>query len=130
MEKLDLQSVLKQKIATLSKGYTRRVGVAAVMLHKPSFLVLDEPTEGLDPNQKIALRKYLKEYAKKSLVLISTHLLEEAEALKSRIVLLNHGKLIADTSVDEMKNKSPDKSLSELFYDLTNDEVKNESGSL
>ena len=130
VEKLDLQSVLKQKIATLSKGYTRRVGVAAVMLHKPSFLVLDEPTEGLDPNQKIALRKYLKEYAKKSLVLISTHLLEEAEALKSRIVLLNHGKLIADTSVDEMKNKSPDKSLSELFYDLTNDEVKNESGSL
>ena len=123
VEKLDLKSVLEQKIATLSKGFTRRVGVAAVMLHKPNFLVLDEPTEGLDPNQKIVLRKYLTEYAKEAMVLISTHLLEEAEALSTRVLLLNHGKLIADTTVTEMKRKAPDKNLSELFYNLTNNEA-------
>lgn len=123
VEKLDLKSVLEQKIATLSKGFTRRVGVAAVMLHKPHFLVLDEPTEGLDPNQKIVLRKYLTEYAKEAMVLISTHLLEEAEALSTRVLLLNHGKLIADTTVTEMKRKAPDKNLSELFYNLTNNEA-------
>lgn len=123
VEKLDLKSVLEQKIATLSKGFTRRVGVAAVMLHKPHFLVLDEPTEGLDPNQKIVLRKYLTEYAKDAMVLISTHLLEEAEALSTRVLLLNHGKLIADTTVTEMKRKAPDKNLSELFYNLTNNEA-------
>ncbi len=123
VEKLDLKSVLEQKIATLSKGFTRRVGVAAVMLHKPHFLVLDEPTEGLDPNQKIVLRKYLTEYAKEAMVLISTHLLEEAEALSTRVLLLNHGKLIADTTVTEMRRKAPDKNLSELFYNLTNNEA-------
>lgn len=123
VEKLDLKSVIEQKIATLSKGFTRRVGVAAVMLHKPKFLILDEPTEGLDPNQKIVLRKYLKEYAKEALVLISTHLLEEAELMSSRVLLLNHGKLIADSSVAEMKRKAPDKNLSELFYNLTNNEA-------
>ena len=123
VEKLDLKSVLEQKIATLSKGFTRRVGVAVVMLHKPHFLVLDEPTEGLDPNQKIVLRKYLTEYAKEAMVLISTHLLEEAEALSTRVLLLNHGKLIADTTVTEMKRKAPDKNLSELFYNLTNNEA-------
>lgn len=123
VEKLDLKSVLEQKIATLSKGFTRRVGVAAVMLHKPHFLVLDEPTEGLDPNQKIVLRKYLTEHAKEAMVLISTHLLEEAEALSTRVLLLNHGKLIADTTVTEMKRKAPDKNLSELFYNLTNNEA-------
>lgn len=123
VQKLDLKSVLEQKISTLSKGFTRRVGVAAVMLHKPKFLVLDEPTEGLDPNQKIVLRKYLAEYAKEAMVLISTHLLEEAEALSTRVLLLNHGKLIADTTVTEMKSKAPNKNLSELFYNLTNNEA-------
>ncbi len=122
VKQLDLSSVLGQKIATLSKGYKRRVGVAAVMLHKPSFLILDEPTEGLDPNQKIALRNYLKGYAKHALVLISTHLLEEAEALSSRILLLNHGRLIEDTNVQKFKQKAPDESLAELFYNLTNDD--------
>lgn len=126
----DLSAVLGQKIAILSKGYKRRVGVAAVILHKPSFLVLDEPTEGLDPNQKIALRDYLKKCAKHALVLISTHLLEEAEALSSRILLLNHGRLIEDTSIQKFKQMAPDESLSELFYSLTNDEVKNGSKSV
>lgn len=130
VEKLDLRAVLKQKIATLSKGYTRRVGVAAVMLHKPEILILDEPTEGLDPNQKIVLRDYLKQYAKGALVLISTHLLEEAEALLSRVLLLNHGRLIEDMNVNELKKKAPNESLSKLFYNLTNNEEDNAKQSV
>lgn len=119
-EKLEISSVLKQKISTLSKGYKRRVGIAAAILHEPAILILDEPTEGLDPNQKITLRKFLVEYSKTHLVFISTHLLEEAESLSSRVIILNHGKLIKDTTAKEMKKEAEDKSLSELFYKLTN----------
>lgn len=119
-EKLEISSVLKQKISTLSKGYRRRVGIAAAILHKPAILILDEPTEGLDPNQKITLRNFLIEYSKTHLVFISTHLLEEAEALSSRILILNHGKLIKDTTAKEMKIEAQDKGLSDLFYKLTN----------
>lgn len=118
-EKLELNTVLAQKIGTLSKGFRRRVGIAAVILHQPSVLILDEPTEGLDPNQKIVLRRFLKEYAEKALVLISTHLLEEAEALASRVLLLNHGRLIKDTSVSSLKEEAENGDLSQLFYNLT-----------
>ena len=103
VEKLEISSVLKQKISTLSKGYRRRVGIAAAILHRPAILILDEPTEGLDPNQKITLRNFLIEYSKTHLVFISTHLLEEAESLSSRVLILNHGKLIKDTTAKEMK---------------------------
>ena len=119
-EKLEISSVLKQKISTLSKGYKRRVGIAAAILHEPAILILDEPTEGLDPNQKVVLRKFLVEYSKTHLVFISTHLLEEAESLSSRVLILNYGKLIKDTTAKEMKKEAEDKSLSELFYKLTN----------
>ena len=126
VEKLEISSVLKQKISTLSKGYRRRVGIAAAILHRPAILILDEPTEGLDPNQKITLRNFLIEYSKTHLVFISTHLLEEAESLSSRVLILNHGKLIKDTTAKEMKKEARDKSLSELFYKLTNpDGAKN-----
>lgn len=100
---MSLKDVLNQKIQTLSKGYKSRTAIAATLLAKPKILILDEPTEGLDPNQKQALRKTLREYAKKNIVLISTHILEEAEEMNSRIVVLNKGKLIADTSVEEIK---------------------------
>lgn len=119
-EKLELDAVMTQKTGTLSKGFRRRVGIAGVIVHKPSVLILDEPTEGLDPNQKIALRRFLKEYAAKALVLISTHLLEEAEALSSRVLLLNRGRLIKDAPVSALKSEAADGDLSRLFYNLTN----------
>ena len=121
-EKLEITAVLRQNIGTLSKAYTRPVRVASVMLHKPKILILDEPTEGLDPNQKISLRSFLKEYAVDNLVLMSTHLLEEAEAVSSRVLLLSKGKLAEDTTVAGLKTKSADGSLSEAFYNITKKE--------
>lgn len=122
VKKLDLSSVLKQKIGTLSKGYRRRVGIASVILHQPKILVLDEPTEGLDPNQKVTLRAFLKEYASTALVIISTHLLEEADALSSRVLIMNHGVLIRDTTINALKNEALNGDLSQLFYRLTTEE--------
>lgn len=116
---LSLDDVLGKKMSTLSKGFRRRVGVGAAILHNPQILILDEPTEGLDPNQKITLRKFLKDYAQKALVLISTHLLEEIEALSSRVIILNEGRLIKDTSFSALKKEAPDGELSKLFYQLT-----------
>lgn len=125
ISKLNLQPILNQKIGTLSKGYRRRVGIASAILHQPQLLVLDEPTEGLDPNQKIALRQFLKEYAQNALVIISTHLLEEAEALATRVLIINKGKLIRDTTVKELKQHAPKGDLAQLFFDLTNGAAKN-----
>lgn len=118
-EKLSLDEVMFNKMSTLSKGFRRRVGVGAAILHNPQILILDEPTEGLDPNQKIVLRKFLRDYAKKALVIISTHLLEETEALSSRVIILNNGRLIKDSSFANLKKEAPKGELSKLFYQLT-----------
>ena len=119
VEGLELASVIHQKTGTLSKGYKRRVGIASVLLHSPKYVILDEPTEGLDPNQKIVVRKYLKKYAENNLVLISTHLLEEAEALNSRILLLSGGKIKYDGNVGKLREYSDDGTLADAFYHLT-----------
>ena len=119
VERLEISSVMKQKIQTLSKGFKRRVGVASVIIHKPKILILDEPAEGLDPNQKISIRAFLREYAKDNIVLVSTHVLEEAEAISSRVLVLNNGKLVEDTTIDKLKSKASDKNLSEIFYKIT-----------
>lgn len=116
---LELTPVLNQKIQTLSKGYRRRAGIASVMLHRPKYVILDEPTEGLDPNQKIAVRRFLKKYADQNMVLISTHLLEEAEALDGRVSVLSEGKLCYDGNVEGMRSFSADGTLSDAFYKLT-----------
>ena len=122
VEKLQLSEVLSKKISTLSKGFRHRVGVGAAILHSPKILILDEPTEGLDPNQKTLLRDFLKDYAKKALVIISTHLLEETEALSSRVIILNKGRLIKDASFASLKKEAPKGNLSQFFYQLTQQE--------
>lgn len=116
---LGIEPVLGEKIKNLSKGYRRRAGIVSALLHRPRLAVLDEPTEGLDPNQKIVVRRFLKDYAKDNLVLISTHLLEEAEALKSRVLLLSEGKIRLDAPVEKLRSCSSDGTLADAFARLT-----------
>ncbi|MBO6785042.1 MAG: ABC transporter ATP-binding protein [Alphaproteobacteria bacterium] len=96
IEKLHIDNVLYQPIETLSKGYKRRVGLAQAIVHDPDVLILDEPTDGLDPNQKHEVRELLTEMAGKKAVIISTHILEEVEAVCSRAIIIAKGKLVAD----------------------------------
>ena len=91
-----ISDVFNRKIGELSKGYKQRVGLAIALLHKPKILILDEPTEGLDPNQRTDIRSLIKKLAKDRTILISTHVMQEASALCGRMLIINKGKLIAD----------------------------------
>ena len=93
---LHLERVLEQTIETLSKGYRRRVGLAQAILHDPEVLILDEPTDGLDPNQKHEVRELIGRMAKIKIIVISTHLLEEVEAVCNRAIIIARGKILAD----------------------------------
>lgn len=117
-----IEPVLSQKIETLSKGYVRRVGFAQSILSNPEILLLDEPTDGLDPNQKEHIRKLIRQMGKQKTILISTHLLEEAETICTRIVLLNKGNIIADGSLKDVLKQTKTKSLAETFRVLTTTE--------
>ena len=100
---LELNDVVVQNLETLSKGFKKRVELAAVLVAEPEVVLLDEPTEGLDPLQKETIRKIIKKYAKKHIILISTHALEDAEALNGRILLMRKGKMLANESFLEFK---------------------------
>lgn len=93
---VDIDDVFYRKIGELSKGYKQRVGLAIALLHQPRILILDEPTEGLDPNQRTDIRTLIKNLAKDRTILISTHVMQEASALCGRMLIINKGKLIAD----------------------------------
>jgi len=103
---LELENVLGQSIETLSKGFKRRVGLAQAILHDPKVLILDEPTDGLDPNQKHQVRGLIKSLAKDKIVIISTHLLEEVTAVCTRAVVIAAGKLVADGTPLELESRS------------------------
>lgn len=92
-----------KKINQLSKGYRQRVGLAAALLHNPDVLILDEPTTGLDPNQLLEIRNLIKEVAKEKTVLFSTHIMQEVEAVCSRVILINKGEIIADENLNALK---------------------------
>jgi ABC-2 type transport system ATP-binding protein len=94
--KTELEPVLEQPIDTLSKGFKRRVGLAQAILHDPPTLVMDEPTDGLDPNQKHSVRKLIQAMAKEKAIIISTHLLEEVDAVCTRAVIIDRGRIVAD----------------------------------
>ena len=106
-----------KKISQLSKGYKQRVGLAQAILHEPNLLILDEPTNGLDPNQIVEIRNVIKEIGKEKTVILSTHIMQEVEALCSRVILLNKGKIVADQSIEEFKGQY--KNLEEAFHVLT-----------
>lgn len=96
VEQVNLHAVLHKNVDTLSKGYGRRVGLAQAILHDPQILILDEPTDGLDPNQKHEVRKLIGSMAQDKIIIVSTHILEEVEAVCSRAVIIADGKLLAD----------------------------------
>lgn len=98
LEKLNLTKVKHQVIETLSKGFKRRVGLAQAIIHDPQILILDEPTDGLDPNQKSEVRRLIRHMSKDKIIIISTHILEEVAAVCNRVMIIAEGKLLADDS--------------------------------
>lgn len=103
---VNLNSVLDQPIETLSKGFKRRVGLAQAILHDPEVLILDEPTDGLDPNQKHEVRSLIKNMAQEKVIILSTHILEEVDAVCSRAIIISNGKLLADGTPNYLEAKS------------------------
>ena len=101
-----LDGVMEQRNETLSKGYKRRVGLAAAILHAPDVLILDEPTDGLDPNQKHEVRRLIEAMSVDRAIIISTHILEEVDAICHRAVIINQGKVVADGTPSELKSRS------------------------
>lgn len=106
MERLQLNDVSQRPVATLSKGFQRRVGIAQALLHDPKVLILDEPTDGLDPNQKFEVRQLIRELSNDKIVVISTHILEEVDAVCQRAVVINQGRLVADGTPAQLKATS------------------------
>ncbi len=115
----ELQGVLDQPIETLSKGFRRRVGLAQAILHNPDVLILDEPTDGLDPNQKHAVRGLIRGMAKDKTIIISTHLLEEVEAICTRAVIIDQGRIVADATPAALAGRTPSGRLDDIFRQLT-----------
>jgi ABC-2 type transport system ATP-binding protein len=115
----ELQSVMDQPIDTLSKGFRRRVGLAQAILHDPEVLILDEPTDGLDPNQKHAVRALIRGMAKDKTIVISTHLLEEVEAICTRAVIIDQGRVVVDETPAALAARSTTGRLDDVFRQLT-----------
>jgi len=106
-----------KKIGALSKGYRQRVGLAQALVHDPSVLILDEPTSGLDPNQLLEIRSLIQDIGKEKTILLSTHIMQEVEAICDRAVIIHLGKIVADDTIASLK--SDQQSLEEVFYKLT-----------
>jgi ABC-2 type transport system ATP-binding protein len=120
VDKTALNTVLNQPIETLSKGYKRRVGIAQAILHDPAVLIMDEPTDGLDPNQKHQVRALIKEMARDKAIIVSTHILEEVEAVCTRAVVINRGRIVADGTAAELMKRAPAaKTLDDVFRHIT-----------
>ncbi len=102
-----LEEVQYQPIETLSKGYRQRVGMAQAVIHNPSYLVMDEPTDGLDPNQKQEVRKLIASMAQEKAIILSTHILEEVQAMCNRVIIISEGKILADEKPEELLKRHP-----------------------
>lgn len=112
-----LETVIFKPISKLSKGYRQRVGMAQALLHEPDVLIMDEPTAGLDPNQIRDVREVLRQLSASKTILLSTHILQEVEAMASRVVMINEGRLVYDGTVDGLGSDSTE--LQEAFHSLT-----------
>jgi ABC-2 type transport system ATP-binding protein len=112
-----LQAVVERPIHKLSKGYRQRVGMAQVLLHEPDVLIMDEPTSGLDPNQIRQVRQTIRELGRSKTILLSTHILQEVEAMADRVIFIHRGRIVFDGAPAEMQSGWP--SLDDAFHALT-----------
>lgn len=119
IQKVGLVPEMRKKIGELSKGYRQRVGLAQAMIHDPEVLILDEPTSGLDPNQLVDIRALIKDIGKEKTVLLSTHIMQEVEAICDRIIIIKKGEIVADDSSDNLLAQHQSKDLEEVFKTLT-----------
>ncbi len=119
IDRIHLQSVEFQTIETLSKGFKRRVGVAQAVLHDPEVLILDEPTDGLDPNQKHEVRLLIQEMAKDKAIIISTHIMEEVDAICDRAIIIASGQVLYDGTPTELLEQSETGRMDDVFRDIT-----------
>lgn len=121
VEKCRLEKVRHQSIHTLSKGYRQRTCFAQAIIHDPPVLIMDEPTDGLDPNQKFTVRNMIKEMASEKAIIISTHILEEVDAVCTRAIIISNGTIVANGTPAELKAQSPTGRLEDIFRTLTID---------
>ena len=120
IEQTGLSPEQHKKIGQLSKGYRQRVGLAQAILHDPQVLILDEPTSGLDPNQLIGIRQLILELGKTKTVILSTHIMQEVEAVCDHVIIINKGKIVADDTLSGLTGKNKGKTLENIFIELTN----------
>jgi ABC-2 type transport system ATP-binding protein len=118
IESLSLKDVLNKRIEHLSKGFKRRVGIAQAIIHDPEILIMDEPTDGLDPNQKFDVRKLIKKISKDKTIIISTHILEEVEAVCTRAAIIAKGTLLFDDTPSKF-HEAGEGSLDDIFRKIT-----------
>ena len=117
-----LSDVYYRPISELSKGYHQRVGLAGAILHKPAILILDEPTEGLDPNQRLSMRDLIRSLGKDRTVLVTTHVMQEVENTCERVLVINKGQLVADSPVDEILQLTP--GLRRIYVEIEGTEIE------
>ncbi|MDO4550069.1 MAG: ATP-binding cassette domain-containing protein [Planctomycetia bacterium] len=122
VELCDLKAVIEKPIGKLSRGYRQRVGMAQVLLHEPEVLILDEPTSGLDPNQIGEVRETIRKLGQTKTILLSTHILQEVEAMTSRVLFINEGRLIFDGPIKEL---TAGRNLDDAFHEMTFSPVGN-----
>lgn len=119
IQQVGLTQEQHKKIGMLSKGYKQRVGLAQAIIHQPQVLILDEPTSGLDPNQLSDIRELIRNLGKNRTVIISTHIMQEVEAICDDVIIINKGVLVANSSIDELKKAHQNKTLEQIFKQLT-----------
>jgi ABC-2 type transport system ATP-binding protein len=119
IEQVGLKDEAHKKISMLSKGYRQRAGLAQAIIHDPKVLILDEPTSGLDPNQLAEIRDLIRKLGRDKTVILSTHIMQEVEALCDDIVIINKGRITANSDINELKLQHGSDSLDDIFRKLT-----------
>jgi ABC-2 type transport system ATP-binding protein len=129
VELCHLESVLGQTIDTLSKGFRHRTCLAQALVHDPEVLILDEPTDGLDPNQKHEVRTLIREMGRNKAIIFSTHILEEVEAACTRAIIIDRGRIVANGTPAELKARAPSGKLEDFFRSITRSDVQAEAAA-